>query len=45
MTSLRLLLRSYADDFAYAERLIASFNAHNPENLPLTCVEIGRAHV
>ena len=38
MTRLALLLKSYAEDFAYAQRLVASFNAHNPTGLVLHCV-------
>ena len=38
MPRLVLLLKSYAGDFAYAERMIASFDAHNPDGLMLYCV-------
>ena len=38
MTRLGLLLKSYAGDHAYAERLIASFREHNPSGLTLYCV-------
>lgn len=33
-----LLLKSYAGDLAYAQRLIESFHAHNPSGLTLFCV-------
>lgn len=33
-----LLLKSYSGDLEYAKRLIASFNAHNPEALTMYCV-------
>ncbi len=33
-----ILLKSYAADFDYAERLVHSFCAHNPTGLTLTCV-------
>jgi len=32
------MLKSYAPDFTYAQRLVTSFNAHNPEGLQLYCV-------
>lgn len=35
---LGLLLKSYRGDVEYARRLIASFEKHNPEGLPLYCV-------
>lgn len=38
MTRFALLLKSYAGDFEYAKRLIASFNAHNPTGLTMHCV-------
>ena len=38
MSRFGLLLKSYADDHAYASRLIESFNAHNPTQLTLYCV-------
>ena len=38
MDRIALLLKSYAGDLAYAQRLIASFRAHNPEALTLHCV-------
>lgn len=38
MHSLALLLKSFAGDFEYATRLIASFERHNPTGLPLYCV-------
>lgn len=38
MTRLGLLLKSYAGDLAYAERLIASFRQHNPTGLTMYCV-------
>lgn len=37
MDRIALLLKSYAADFPYAERLIASFHEHNPEGLSLHC--------
>lgn len=35
---LALLLKSYRGDIDYARRLVASFQQHNPEELPLFCV-------
>lgn len=35
---LALLLKSYRGDIDYARRLVASFEQHNPEKLPLFCV-------
>jgi hypothetical protein len=34
MNELALLIKSYQDDFAYAERLIRSVNTHNADSLP-----------
>lgn len=34
MTEIALLIKSYQDDFAYAERLIRSVNTHNTDSLP-----------
>ena len=33
-----LMLKSYAGDFAFAQRLVESFTRHNPEGLTLFCV-------
>ena len=33
-----MLLKSYADDFAYAQRLVASFHQHNRDSIHLTIV-------
>jgi hypothetical protein len=33
-----LMLKSYAGDFAFAQRLVESFKRHNPEGLTLFCV-------
>lgn len=41
MERIALLLKSYAGDFTYAERLIASFTRHNVEGLTLHCVVPG----
>jgi hypothetical protein len=38
MSRFGLLLKSYRDDFDYAQRLIASFHEHNPANMMLYCV-------
>ena len=38
MQPVGLLLRSYADDFDYAERLVQSFHAHNADDLTLYIV-------
>ena len=38
MNKISLMLRSYADDFAYAERLVKSFNKHNVDGLTLFIV-------
>lgn len=38
MDRIALLLKSYAGDLAYAQRLVESFTAHNPEGLTLHCV-------
>lgn len=38
MAPLALLLKSYADDFTYARRLLTSFREHNSDGLPLHCV-------
>jgi hypothetical protein len=38
MDAVALLLKSYEGDRAYAQRLIESFEAHNPEGLTLHCV-------
>lgn len=38
MDRIALLLKSYADDRAYAERLVRSFHEHNAESLTLHCV-------
>ena len=38
MNKVSLMLRSYADDFAYAERLVKSFNKHNADGLTLFIV-------
>ena len=34
MTEIALLIKSYQDDFVYAERLIRSVNTHNVDSLP-----------
>lgn len=36
--SLAILLKSYSRDFEYAERLVRSFEVHNPEGISLYCV-------
>ena len=38
MTELALLVKSYREDFDYAERLIRSINAHNADALPVFIV-------
>ena len=38
MATLALLLKSYSGDFAYAQRLVASFQKHNTEGLTLYVV-------
>ncbi len=38
MEQIALLLKSYAPDHAYAQRLVASFEEHNREGLTLHCV-------
>ena len=38
MARFGLLLKSYRGDFDYAQRLIASFNDHNPTHLTMYCV-------
>ena len=38
MHTLALMLKSYAPDFNYAQRLVESFARHNPEELHLYCV-------
>lgn len=38
MARIGLLLKSYAGDLAYAERLLASYGRHNVEGLSLHCV-------
>lgn len=38
MADFALLLKSYAGDFEYAQRLVQSFNAHNPTGLTMYCV-------
>lgn len=38
MSRFALLLKSYAGDLAYAQRLVESFNAHNPTGLTMYCV-------
>ena len=38
MDRLGILLKSYAEDFHYAERMIASFHQHNRDDLPLFLV-------
>lgn len=38
MDRIALLLKSYAHDLAYAQRLVASFHAHNPDGLTMHCV-------
>ena len=35
MHTLALMLKSYAPDFNYAQRLVESFARHNPEELHL----------
>ena len=38
MTELAILVKSYSGDFEYAQRLIASINAHNVDSLPVYVV-------
>lgn len=38
MTELALLIKSYKDDFEYAQRLVNSINAHNADLLPVYIV-------
>ena len=38
MENIALLLKSYAGDLTYAQRLLASFNTHNVDGLTLHCV-------
>jgi hypothetical protein len=38
MAEIALLIKSYQDDFEYAERLIGSINAHNSHSLPVYIV-------
>lgn len=38
MTTFAILVKSYRDDLAYAERLLDSFGRHNPEGIPLFLV-------